>query len=146
MPDAFKEIWDEPLSDDEREELEREDIIGRPDVVRRVRVSSRKRVFGPRQVEWLIESLDNAWEKLPKDDGAAFYRCAFETIVQELGTVIDKENAACKSGRLSRLDLYERLQAYHDDAAGQARDRKVTRIEAKQRKYIKALSRKWGTR
>jgi hypothetical protein len=130
MPDAFKDIWDMPLSDDERGELEREDIIERQDVVRRVRVSSRKRAFGPRQVEWMIEALDNAWEKLPKGEGAAFYRCAFETIVQEVGTVIDKENAQIKSRRLSRLDLMERLVAYQDNAEGKKQERRITRLRA----------------
>jgi hypothetical protein len=145
MPDAFKEIWDMPLTDDEREELEREDIIERPDVVRRQRVSSRKRVFGPRQIEWLIDSLNDAWAHLPKGEGSAFYRCAFETIVQELGTTIDNENAAHKGTRLSRLDLVERLRAYRDDDAGKAQERRITRLEHKQRKHIRALS-KWGKR
>jgi hypothetical protein len=145
MPDAFKDIWDIPLSDDERGELEREDIIERPDVIRRVRVSSRKRVFGPRQIEWMIDALNDAWEKLPSGAGAAFYRCAFETIVQEVGTVIDKENAQVKSCRLSRLDLVERLRAYRDDDAGKAQERRITRLEHKQRKHIRALS-KWGTK
>jgi hypothetical protein len=131
MPDAFKDIWDIPLSDDERGELEREDIIERPDVIRRVRVSSRKRVFGPRQIEWMIDALNDAWEKLPSGAGAAFYRCAFETIV--------------KSCRLSRLDLVERLRAYRDDDAGKAQERRITRLEHKQRKHIRALS-KWGKR
>jgi hypothetical protein len=145
MPEAFKDIWDEPLTDDERGELEREDIIGRPDVIRHPRASSRKRVFGPRQVEWMIDALDEAWHHLPKGEGAAFYRCAFETIVQEIGTTIDNENAAHKGTRLSRLDLVERLRAYRDDDAGKAQERRITRLEHKQRKHIRALS-KWGKR
>jgi hypothetical protein len=145
MPDAFKDIWDMPLSDDERGELERDDIIDRPDVIRHPRASSRKRVFGPRQVEWMIDALNDAWAHLPKGEGAAFYRCAFETIVLEIGTVIDKENAAHKGTRLSRLDLVERLKAYRDDDAGKAQERRITRLEHKQRKHIRALS-KWGTK
>ena len=130
MPD-HAEIWDTSLTPDELAEYENEQSAER----------APRRTIGPRQLFFLVSALDAARDRLPDDP---MYGIAFEDIVLGIGQEIERENFKTKGKLFSRLDLIERLKAYHDDTEGRAQDRKVDRMRAKQAKYVKMCSKKRG--